>query len=62
MDDRLAQDDPRLGHPDLGDRVHCRDGSLQGSGVRHPDVLTRRDDDAPRDKPRVLPASIIRAK
>ena len=35
--------------------MHCRDGGLQGGRVAHPDVLTRRDDDAAGDEARVLP-------
>ena len=53
--DRLGEDDPRLGHADLGDRVHRRDGGLQGGRVAHPDVLAGGDDDAAGDEAGVLP-------
>jgi hypothetical protein len=36
VDDGLGEDDPRLGHPDLGDRVQRGDRRLQAVGSAIP--------------------------
>ena len=55
VDGRLGEGELRLGEPDQLERARRGGRDEQRARVRHPDVLARQDDEAPRDEPGRLP-------